>query len=218
LVGQSAGTITSSHSSGTVKGIYNAGGLAGSNSGSISASFSEAIVSTNGEGIGGFVGYNNGSVMNSYATGEVAGGDFVGGFAGDNDGGAIVNSYSAGKVRAMDNAGGFAASGTGDCTACFWDIQTSDQPTSVCGAGKTTAQMQTQATFEDSGWDFAGVWDIDEGHTYPFLRPVQLPFPTCGDAQHLYPAGDVNHDCRVNFLDFAAMASHWLECTAPECD
>lgn len=42
--------------------------------------------------------------------------------------------------------------------------------------------------------------------------------PYCGDANHPYPAGDLNHDCRVNLLDLAILASHWLECTAPECD
>ncbi len=31
-------------------------------------------------------------------------------------------------------------------------------------------------------------------------------------------AGDINGDCKVNFLDFAIMALHWLECTAPECE
>ena len=40
----------------------------------------------------------------------------------------------------------------------------------------------------------------------------------CGDPEHAYPVGDLNHDCRVNILDVAILASHWLECTAPECD
>ncbi|MCX5635222.1 MAG: hypothetical protein NTW55_05225 [Planctomycetota bacterium] len=44
--------------------------------------------------------------------------------------------------------------------------------------------------------------------------------PYCGDAEHLYPTGDLNLDCRVNFKDIAIVADHWLECTAPEpeCD
>jgi hypothetical protein len=40
----------------------------------------------------------------------------------------------------------------------------------------------------------------------------------CGDAEHPYPPGDVNKDCKVNFLDVAVLGLHWLECTAPECD
>ena len=39
----------------------------------------------------------------------------------------------------------------------------------------------------------------------------------CGDAAHPYPIGDLNLDCRVNFLDVAILALHWLECTRPDC-
>ncbi len=45
-----------------------------------------------------------------------------------------------------------------------------------------------------------------------------LPGPACGDAQHPYPAADLNKDCRVDFADLAVLVAHWLECTAPECD
>lgn len=38
-----------------------------------------------------------------------------------------------------------------------------------------------------------------------------------GDAAHPYPIGDLNLDCRVNFLDVAILALHWLECTRPDC-
>jgi len=40
----------------------------------------------------------------------------------------------------------------------------------------------------------------------------------CGDECHPYPSGDVNKDCKVDFLDIAMVASSWLECTRPECD
>jgi len=39
----------------------------------------------------------------------------------------------------------------------------------------------------------------------------------CGDADHPYPVGDLNHDCQVDFLDLALLMSHWLECTLPCC-
>lgn len=35
----------------------------------------------------------------------------------------------------------------------------------------------------------------------------------CGDYRHPYPVGDINKDCRVNMIDFAMMAEHWLDCT-----
>jgi hypothetical protein len=82
-------------------------------------------------------------------------------------------------------------------TASFWDIDTSGQATSAGGTGKTTAQMQTQSTFTDYGWDFVEIWNIGENQTYPYLRQ--------------YPAGDLNHNGRVDLIDFAIFADHWLE-------
>ena len=38
----------------------------------------------------------------------------------------------------------------------------------------------------------------------------------CGDAGHPFPVGDVNRDCKVNFLDIAIVAAHWLEDAGPE--
>jgi hypothetical protein len=54
----------------------------------------------------------------------------------------------------------------------FWDTETSGQATSAGGTGKTTAEMQTESTFTDAGWDFTTVWDIEDyfGINYPFLR------------------------------------------------
>jgi hypothetical protein len=67
---------------------------------------------------------------------------------------------------------------SGTVTGCFWDTQTSGQATSAGGTGKTTAELQTAATFLDAGWDFAGetangmedIWWILEGQDYPRLR------------------------------------------------
>lgn len=42
--------------------------------------------------------------------------------------------------------------------------------------------------------------------------------PCCGDSDHPYPPGDANKDCKVDFADIALMASHWLQCTAPDCN
>jgi hypothetical protein len=39
--------------------------------------------------------------------------------------------------------------------------------------------------------------------------------PRCGDPNHPYPVGDLNQDCRVDFLDLAILASHWLDDIRP---
>lgn len=41
--------------------------------------------------------------------------------------------------------------------------------------------------------------------------------PRCGDSTHPYPQYDFTHDCKVDFADVALFASHWLECTHPDC-
>ena len=46
---------------------------------------------------------------------------------------------------------------------------------------------------------------------------IAYALPACGDPNHPYPVGDLNKDCHVNLLDLAIIASHWLECTAPDC-
>jgi len=44
--------------------------------------------------------------------------------------------------------------------------------TSDGGTGKTTAQMKTEATFTDAGWEFATIWRIKSTFNdgYPYLR------------------------------------------------
>ena len=57
--------------------------------------------------------------------------------------------------------------------------------------------MQTRSTFTEAGWDFVDIWLINEGATYPVLR------------QEI--RSDLNGTGRVNLLDFAIFADHWLE-------
>ena len=98
----------------------------------------------------------------------------VGGFVGDAQSDTdITNSFSVGLVNVTGiNIGGFVGDdGSGNSfSGCYWDtdtsLQTASQPAGVFG--RTTAQMQQQATFV--GWDFVSVWDIDENLSYPFLR------------------------------------------------
>ena len=46
-------------------------------------------------------------------------------------------------------------------------------------------------------WDFVEIWNIGGNQTCLYLW--------------VYPAGDLNHDGRVDFFDFAIAASHWCE-------
>jgi hypothetical protein len=61
--------------------------------------------------------------------------------------------------------------------------------------------MMVEDTFADANWDFVEIWNIGENQTYPYLRTES--------------AGDLNHDKKVDFADFAILAEHWLEGVNP---
>jgi hypothetical protein len=187
LVGSNwTGTITNCASSGSVSGTRGyAGGLLGHNNyGTVTACYSSANVS----GIlhvGGLVGENEGTISNCYSLGSVTGtytyttGGLVG-FNWGSLGSTITDCYSAGSVLGERDTGGLVGSNNGDKDTvrdCFWDIQTSEQPTGAGGIGKTTSEMQIESTFTDAGWDFVGesknssedIWWINEGQDYPRL-------------------------------------------------
>jgi len=90
----------------------------------------------------------------------------------------IEMCYSTGVVTGSSYVGGLLGYlGSGIVTDSFWDTQTSGQATSAGGTGRTTAQMQTESTFTDAGWDFVGettngtedIWDMPVGGGYPIL-------------------------------------------------
>ena len=68
-------------------------------------------------------------------------------------------------------------------------------------------------------YEVVGELDLISGERVPVSVSIEIiPEPSCGDANHPYPVGDLNYDCRVDFYDFLIFAAHWLECTAPECE
>ena len=166
------GAITNSYATGNVSGLYvYAGEL---HIGGGIASY-----------VGGLVGQQGGgSITSSYATGNASSsGSSVGGLVGAQNGGsAITNSYATGGVNGGSGdcsagAGGLVGYPIGAITASFFDMQTTGQSNGVdsgstAGAtGKTTAEMQTQSTFTNAGWDFASaspVWSMPSGE-YPKL-------------------------------------------------
>ncbi|WP_252721336.1 GLUG motif-containing protein, partial [Acinetobacter baumannii] len=90
--------------SGTVQGASVTGGLVGQNTGTVSSSFSSAIVNAVGTVtvIGGLVGWNqnSGTISDAYATGAVRGGGVsgtAGGLVGINEA-TVTRSYAAGFV------------------------------------------------------------------------------------------------------------------------
>jgi len=213
LVGINDGSITNCHATGSVTAGIDSqelGGLVGANNGHIAGCYSTSSVTgaDYSDELGGLVGQNGGggNITNCYAIGSVTGSDhsvLLGGLVGTNlEESYITNCYAIGFVHGGHEAGpvgGLVGSNDEKVTASYWDVETSGQTASDGGTGKTAAEMKQRSTFTD--WDFIEVWDIAENQTYPFLR--------------FTPAGDLNHDKRVDFEDFAIMAFHWLKDNNP---
>ncbi len=202
--------IYNCYSRSSVTGTGYVGGLVGWNDWSrITNCYSSGSV-TGKSYVGGLVGWTGGTIANCYATGSIEGDEEIGGLVGENGwDGRITYCYSVGSVMGKTDVGGLIGSKTefGSPTVMysFWDTETSGQTGSNGGSGKTTAQMQTQSTFTDAGWDFVAesvngpqdIWCICESANYPELAWQFL-------------IADFNGNDRVGFADFAIFAERWL--------
>ncbi|MCF7976138.1 MAG: hypothetical protein K9N55_20130 [Phycisphaerae bacterium] len=177
------GRIIRSHSTGTVTGENSVGGLVGSNNGTIQDCSSDSEVSGISN-VGGLAGENGvlygdvvfrGTLTSCYASGPVLGVDRVAGLIGYNGQfGEVVHCYAAGPVSGQTRTGGLIGeSYYGYIESCVWDIQSSGQPLSAAGSGKTTAQMQTRSTYAAWGCDHA--WTLEDSVDYPRLTWQGFP-------------------------------------------
>ncbi|ARN57166.1 GLUG motif-containing protein [Sedimentisphaera salicampi] len=193
LCGWNEGTIENCYAAGDVSGKDNSivlGGLCGMNKGTITNCYAAGDVSggDNSRGLGGLFGGNEeGAITNCYATGKVKAGnkaEYLGGLCGGNEEGAITNCYATGSVSGGNDSEGLGGlcgeNQEGTITNCFWDKETSGMEESDGGTGLTAAQMKTQSTFTNAGWDFAdssaaneedGIWLMDEKN-YPKLNVI----------------------------------------------
>jgi hypothetical protein len=112
LAGDNAGVILHCYATGTVSDLNPAiaGGLAGSNEGTIARSHAAVDVSSS-DGFygdaGGLVGQNTSTISESYASGTVSGKAWAGGLLYDNEG-TVMDSYATGNVDGNID-GGLAA-------------------------------------------------------------------------------------------------------------
>jgi hypothetical protein len=211
LAGESLGTVVNAWASGRINGVSACGGLVGDNGGAISNAWSSADVVCGSEGMaGGLVGTNSdvieasfatgtvesrighsgglaGSspavIENSYATGRIEGsGSVVGGLAGEagaGGAGAISSSYSTGHVvRGGGAIGGFLGDNLGlETTDCYWDTSTNNGLKGVGIGGETGITGLTTQQLESglpSGFD-PTIWaespSINNGFPYLIANP-----------------------------------------------
>lgn len=119
LAGYNQGTIRSCVVSGQVKTYAAGGGIAGQNTGRITASHSAGTVtSSGGDSVGGLVGTNSanigtialdkkGIVEQCTSSAKVSGSTNAGGLVGFNDCGKILDSSASGEVSGISYVGGF---------------------------------------------------------------------------------------------------------------
>ncbi len=187
LAGTNHGNIFQAFATGQVTG-NTAGGLVGQNTGSgiIRQSFATGTVNgLDGGSAGGLAGTNSGAIRDAFTTSAVKiaylpCGDMctlgaAGALVGNHLGGEILDAYATGLLDITGSLspgynGLFGGFGFGTTTNSYWNVETTGQSNSPGGTGKTTAQMKQRASY--SGWDFSGIWRIDEGSTYPWLAWV----------------------------------------------
>jgi The GLUG motif len=157
LVGETGGTVSNTYSTASVSGVHEVGGLIGENHGTVNKSYSAGSVAGD-DYVGGLVGWNHeGTVSNSYSSGTVDGVSLVGGLVGSNQA-TVSNCHSTGSVTGLVDVGGLVGRNyEGAATNSFWDIETSGQTTSSAGTGKTTAEMKAIGTFGSSTWNIIAV-------------------------------------------------------------
>lgn len=169
LIGQSYNSESNLSASGTVtgSGAY-VGGLIGDHYGDLEESAFTGSLFAGGNYAGGLVGETKGSIRNSYVVATIeSDGDYVGGIAGM-AGFDITQSYMSGAVSGGANTGAlygvmspYAGSAVYDTS--YWN--TDFGGSSAVGNGRTTEQLQQQATY--AGWDFDSLWTIDAGNGFP---------------------------------------------------
>jgi len=186
IVGINYGSVSDSCFAGTITGEDYIGGLVAFSWGTVSSCYSTGSVTGN-QYIGGLVGLNEGAVNDSYCTGSVIGDRAIGGLLGWNREGTVSMCYATGSVTPSGAChAGLVCWNGGTIYSSFWDTESTRQPTSNGGTGKTTAEMKRIATFSDTAtdgldesWDITPVvagennaaytWNIVDGQTYPFL-------------------------------------------------
>ncbi|KHD37441.1 hypothetical protein NL50_04500, partial [Clostridium acetobutylicum] len=196
LVGKEEGSISKSYTTNDVisNGSYS-GGLTGWLHGQIDQCYTSKGVSSGGDYVGGIVGYSasDNIIQSSFNLGTVKGRNYVGGIQGYNAGidaggssnATISKCYSAGRIIVTGTGGGGLSGTNATIVNSYYDgVSSRYAPQSSYDISKLSTAMKMSSTFQN--WDLTGVWAIDEGSSYPYLRNVTKP-----DGVTAAPTGEV---------------------------
>lgn len=139
IVGINFGTISSSHTTGTITGTKVVGGIVGQNDSFVEACY--ATGSINGTNtVGGLVANNSGTLKACYSSATVtcSGTGYLGGIVANNNDGNVVTCYSTGAITGTtpsdEYVGGVSGLNTGTITACYTTSSIGTQSPSTTGA------------------------------------------------------------------------------------
>jgi len=136
---------------------------------------------------------------------------------------AIEDPDATLAVNYSDFQGGWGGAGTGNINSdpCFVDVDGADNIAFTLDDDYHNLETSPTVDAGDNAAVPAGTTEDKDGHarianTIVDMGPYEIA--GCGDENHPVPVGDFDGDCHVNMVDLAIFATHWLECTAPECD
>ena len=136
-----------------------------------------SVTETNMGHAGGIAGQMvDGTIQNSYSNANVSGTSWVGGLIGTVSGsfGKINYCYSTGQVTGTSDVSGLIGINSGTITNSYWDVDASGNQYEVGGdVGLTNEEMKLQSSFVN--FDFALVWTIENGVSYPYLQWQAAP-------------------------------------------
>jgi hypothetical protein len=106
-----------------------------------------------------------------------------------------------------------------DPTTSIWTVVT--EPNAGAAVIADPTRLDTAATLTQIGAYVLEIKATDGEYTGSDTMTINVYADSCKAAQSLpgYQVipGDLNGDCRVNYLDLAILAEHWLECNDLYC-
>ena len=212
LVGETTGgTIDQCFTEGTLTGTGSesyVGGLIGKNQGTLTNSYSTAVV-TSSYNAAGVVAYNYGLVDKCFASGNLHSNNYAAGIIGYNDGANAVVSNCVAMNNKLEviyesqqqqQSGGYGQRIIGGIKngapapemnnyalktmqVSLNDVSQKVYDDIMNGTAKTAAELTTKATYQELDWDFTNIWKISDGAGYPYLTgatPVTPDDPNPG--------------------------------------
>lgn len=194
------------------------GGIAGISHGNISDCYSTANVEA-GLYVGGIVGHNYGMIERCYSSGDLKATKYAGGIVGYNDGASAEthDCFASNQRISVSDSSGIALRVIGgiknnapvpvsdnyaykSMVVSINNVTQRKYDDVLEGIGIEMSALMALDTYLNQGWDFNGIWMINDGEGLPYQDEPQV--------DDLTLMGDVNADQRVSVTDVVVTANY----------